>query len=297
MAKIVTKRKSDTLITRLVIHFDESSHIDNAYGYKPKIASKVLNWALNELIPMDHRSRYLVTCGGFINADLPSELADVKVITSVSKKEINAITNFVESICHSAIDITLLRKLSSRFEYLTLGFDLFEKNKRMREVQLVTLIDLQKNLYHWTGKFYPTPSEEKCLIRFPELSSQFIKCGKDRVFVMGCHDLSAFNPRCQKRTGGWKRELRDEIQNLAQSFKPNIALQHPHNTITYRTWNTSWSGLKGLVPTVTDYVSGIRYGLKHENKEMTISDVCEHSMGGNVMDFMIREAKIKTILK
>ena len=121
---------------------------------------------------------------------------------------------------------------------------------RAPHVELIFLVDLEKKKYYHIGKFYPTssPSQKQGLVRFTDLKSCFLKLGKEKVMLLGCHDLNAFNPRPgRKRTGSWRLKIKDEIKELTKSESPTIILQHPHSTITDATWRNGWGQIKKIL--------------------------------------------------
>ena len=83
---------------------------------------------------------------------------------------------------------------------------------------MVCLIDLKNYEFHWTGKSYPIPNQEKELVRIVNLKSHFLileDIGK--VMILGCHDLNIFNPRSDKNAEGWRKKVKEDFKELAKT--------------------------------------------------------------------------------
>jgi hypothetical protein len=87
-------------------------------------------------------------------------------------------------------------------------------------------------------------------VRISDLSTHFVEFNDiGKVMILGCRDLSIFNPR-SKNTKGWCRWVNDEFKELAKEEKPVCVLQHPHTTVKVQTWFNAWNYLRKMLPSV-----------------------------------------------
>lgn len=120
------------------------------------------------------------------------------------------------------------------------------------------------------------------LIEFDDLKTHFVKVNKETVCLLGCHDLKIFSPRAKAIAGADRQKKIKEFDKLMKQYKPNLILQHPHNTDTYKIWNTEWKTVEKKYPFVTEYVSGIRHYHYGQKKRGTISSVIDKTTLGKV---------------
>ena len=77
--------------------------------------------------------------------------------------------------------------------------------------------------------------------------------------VLGCHDLTIFNPRAQAVAKGWRSRVNREFRRIAKERKPRIVLHHPHTTIKATTWLHAWYGLLRELTSVQAHAGSGRY--------------------------------------
>jgi len=109
--------------------------------------------------------------------------------------------------------------------------------------------------------------------------------------LLGCHDLTIFNPR-SKNAKGWRKEVNDEFKKLAQKEKPRFVLQHPHTAVKVRTWLNAWHNLKKLLPSVKMYASAGRY---HEpdrspSEYDKLNNILRYTKCSDTIDFIVHLA-------
>ena len=220
---------------------------------------------------------------------------------------------------NSVLNKDLCRKLSEVTDYITLGVDSFKekiseseaaldivkmesidsfkkkisttKNINQPHIELVFLKDLRQDKLYWTGKSYPTIAQEKNLIRIADLETHFLDLDIGKVMILGCHDLTIFNPR-SKNAKNWRRDVNDEFKKLTEKKKPIYVLQHPHTTVKKRTWLNAWSGLRKTLPYV--YVQYAGAGRYHESdrecsKWDDLETVLKDTKNTFTIDFICRE--------
>lgn len=245
--------------------------------------------------PQGKKVKFLITCGGFIQFDWPS---------SISKKDIGdnrfPNSNLVETLVIEAekcakfvISEGLGNRLRELTDYITLGIDSYKEKISTTQnyigqphIELVLLIDLRNNKFYWTGKSYPTSNQQNGLVRISELKKHFFELDDvGNVMILGCHDLTIFNPR-SKNAKGWRRKVNEEFKRLSKEFEPSLVLHHPHTTDSIRTWAAAWSGLKKELPIVKIYASAGRY-YNSKGERSKLEDILEKTKCGNAIEFIV----------
>ena len=121
---------------------------------------------------------------------------------------------------------------------LTLGVDLPLQNKvtttgnriASPHVELVCIVDLKSEPFHlhWTGKSYPTTGQANRLVRVTDLSSHFLMLnGIGEVLVLGCHDLTMFNPRARANAQGWREHTWKAFESLRKTQEAACGVTSP----------------------------------------------------------------------
>ncbi len=241
----------------------------------------------------DMKFEFVITPGGFLRFDWPSEF-DQKIDEEEGNKNIQVFYKSAEQGIDKFFDYigkNTLEELKGIADYLTIGID--SKNyKNDQRIELVAIFDLKASkVIRWTGKFYPTGAEERHLIRIYDLDSHFITLNNQKVVVLGCHDLNAFNPRGQavSNPDGWRKKTADEFKERCKEFKPDIILHHPHNTDTPNIWRQSWIAIQEELPEVKHYASGIRYYNRDGKTRGELNEVLDKTKKGDVVDFNYAE--------
>lgn len=233
---------------------------------------------------------FLVTPGGFIHFKWPKKFSEVikdqresqKMIPGLKKIADETIKNFWGSL-----PAKTRQKLQTAVKFITFGVDSNNKDEYdnvIQCIQFVALFDTQKSkVIHWTGKSYPTTYDQKVrLIEFEDLKSHFLKVNNETLCLLGCHDLKIFSPRAKAIAGQVKQHKIKQFDKLMKQHKPNLIIQHPHTTDTYKIWNTEWKTIEKEYPFVKEYVSGIRYYNSGYKKRGTIKSVIDKTFLGKV---------------
>ncbi len=124
-------------------------------------------------------------------------------------------------------------------------------------------------------------------------NTHFVDLDDDgKVMILGCHDLSIYNPR-SKSAKGWRKKVNKEIKELATKFKPKFVLQHPHTAVKKRTWYNAWYHLKRALPSVQQYAgAGVYYEPnRKKSKWDPLNDVLESTKYGSTLDFIVRKGR------
>lgn len=233
---------------------------------------------------------FILTPGGFLSFEFPQDLRgfsndQLEKQSEISKLQLTAEETVLSFFDRLSIDIR--NKLADVADYFTIGIDGCNPEKPNQHIELIAIYCLKSNqVIHWTGKFYPDECQRKYIVKVNDIMSHFVELNKQKIMILGCHDLSVYSPRgfAVSIPGGWKREKAEEFRHLAKKNKPQIVLQHPHETISPYTWNNSWKSIEKELPTVEHYASGIKYTPETPDKDMLIK-VLDKTRKGDVRDF------------
>ena len=222
------------------------------------IEAKQLLEDIYERWPEGRKVRFLITCGGFVQFDWPEFISwnDIGDNKNPSNDVVTKLVAKAEECAKSVLSEDLCNKLTELTDYITLGIDSFKEKISTTQnyisqphIELVFLKDLRQDKLYWTGKSYPTPAQQNGLVRIANLKTHFFDLDIEKVMILGCHDLSIFNPR-SKNAKGWRRKVNDDFKELAKKEGPIHVLQHPHTTVKRRAWLNAWSCLRKTLPSV-----------------------------------------------
>ncbi|MCK4444157.1 MAG: hypothetical protein KAW09_06415, partial [Thermoplasmata archaeon] len=273
-------------LARIIIAGD---WLGDVYTAKSLLNEVCDNW------PEGKKVDCLTTCGAFLEFSWPESLMNVENRKFPSESVLDALKEEAERRCDLLMDEDLRKRLSARTDYLTIGIDT-EKEKislagvpiRNLHAELVGLLDLRANKYHWTGKSFPTSGQENGLIRFSNLSTHFVDMPFGKVLVLGCHDLNAFSLRGRKNTKSkWRIDAREGFYEEVRKERPEVVLHHPHTTDSSRIWTASWNELKGTACNIEKYIGSGRYYRSDGPPRSPIDDVLKKTKSGNSIDFIV----------
>lgn len=264
----------------------------------PHEAGKLLE-TIHEKWPKDRKVRFVITCGGFMQFDWPKSVSR-PMIGDPIHPDPGALASLVSEAEESVMGVMtpdLVSKLRDITDYITLGVDSHKTRISMTQhhigephVELVCIVDLKNNRRYWTGKSYPTTGQQNGLVRFTNLDTHFIDLADvGKVMVLGCHDLTVFNPR-SRNARGWRQSTNMDFRALSRKHRPVCVLHHPHSTVKVRTWMNAWNGLTATLPSVKRYAGAGRY---HESDRMRaewdpLDSVLRSTKCGPTLDFTIR---------
>lgn len=245
--------------------------------------------------PTGKKVKFLMTCGGFVQFDWPHALSRKNIGDNKypNNEALEVLVEEAKKCAEQVVGGGLREKLSEFTDYLTLGID-SQKEKISTtgnfigkpHVELVFLVDLRNDNYYWTGKSYPTPSQEKGLVRIDDLKRHFFEFGGiGKILILGCHDLTVFNPRSQNAKG-WREKANKDFRTISRKMSPTIVLQHPHTTDCVMTWAAAWNGLEEQLPSVKTYAGAGRYH-NSEGERSDLKDVLTKTKKGNSLDFIV----------
>jgi hypothetical protein len=276
-------------IARIIVSAKQYDENDN-----PKLEKliDVLRSFVKENYP-DTRFEFIVTPGGFLRFLWPEEFIEwIDVDTANSRKNLQIFYKSAEKAIDTffkLLDRRTFQRLKEIADYITIGIDSGNKNNG-QHIELVAVYDLKREkVIRWTGKFYPTESQKNRLIRIVDLKTHFVKLNRNRVVILGCHDLNVFHPRGQASASpkGWKKRTSTKFRKLCRNFKPDVILQHPHTTDSPMIWNPAWRTIERELPCVKHFASGIKY-CDHDfgPPRGSLDKVLEKTKKGDVTDFI-----------
>ena len=266
-------------------------------GDRNKVSS--LLEAVSDNWPKDIRTKFLITCGGFLQFDWPEAITITEIGDNWHPKKltleklIEAASNAIDSV----LDHGLIAKLSNLTDYLTIGIDSHKdristiaKHRCQLQVELVCLIDLKSGAKYWTGKSYPTSKQQNRIVLFSDLESHFMELNDfGEIMILGCHDLTMFNNRSLANAGETRKVLETSFRGLVKIKSPVIVLHHPHTTDYIRTWASAWNELLREAPHIELYASAGRYDYDKGSPRSPLCDVLNHTKKGNTIDFKVSQ--------
>jgi hypothetical protein len=188
---VVLKRQdSNPSIARIVCNSPDLGDVE--------VLRKIL-YQICEIWPQGKEVDCLLTPAGFLYFDCPASFVDIQNNKNPPEPEkaLYLLTKEAEKKCDELMDKKLREELLTHTQYITLGIDSeCRVGRKKYQIELVGMISLQKNQYHWAGKSYPHSGGEKKLLLFPSklhiVDDSFF--GK-KVLLLYCHDLTVFNHR------------------------------------------------------------------------------------------------------
>ena len=126
------------------------------------------------------------------------------------------------------------------------------------------------------------------MLRVTDLASHFPVVDGESVMILGCHDLTMYNPRSDAVARGWRRQVKDEFRRMAIARGPRVVLQHPHTTIKRMTWRHAWNALRRELPTVRHHASSGRYSREDSGWESrdALAETLDATRSGGVLDIV-----------
>ena len=292
--KIRVRKEQNPAIARIVIQSPE-------WFGNPQTSRQILN-KICQRWPENVRVKFIVTGGGFLQFNWPNNVGINEIGDNLNPDPVsfNVLLRKAENCVRTVIDDQLYMKLRKLSDYITLGVDSFKigawttKNYTSElQVELVCLVDLINKKFYWTGKSYPTLREESKVVRMTDLRSHFVNLAGEKVMVLGCHDLTIFNPRSDAVALGWRKKLKEKFKRIAIKENPRIALFHPHTTDCISVWRQALNELTRMFNGLEIYAGAgrwphVSYHLyKNGRIHCTFEDVLEETKRGNSIDFIV----------
>lgn len=245
--------------------------------------------------PQNKYVGFLVTCGAFITFDWPTSLPPIVDNWTPDERAFRTLGAIAKKKVSELLSDRLSAKLASHTRYLTIGVDshkdkISETQNQIPEphVEFICLVDLKSGQVHLTGKSYPTTGQERGLVRNADLANHIVKTAHGKVLVLGCHDLTIFNPRSRSRRQGRRKKVADSWENDIKNDPPDLIIHHPHTTVKTRTWAASWNELHRLLPSIKLSLGAGRYSMEDAGwgERNALNQVLERTRRGATLDFV-----------
>jgi hypothetical protein len=210
-------------------------------------------------LPAKTRARFLLTPAGFIDFSWPANWVGHSGWQS-RETDLVPLIRAAEQAVHEAVTPAVCKAALDVVDYLVLGAD-GAAGRGWPYAQMVAIYDVRaERIVHWSGKSFPTSTQEGDLVQFLPVDSHAAILGEDRVLLLDCHDLAVFSPYGAATSRRLERQTRRaEMRQLVSTFGPTLVLHLTHTMDTLRTWRDSWNELRSLAPTIRSWATGILY--------------------------------------
>ncbi len=119
---------------------------------------------------------------------------------------------------------------------------------------------------------------------------QQLLLGDDTVMILGCHDLTVYNPNAQAPASGSRQDVNTEFRALAAARRPAAVLHHPHTTTKCGTWEGKWRRLADELPFVREYLGTGAYSFRDPGWDQrdALARVLEVNGSGEILNVIVR---------
>lgn len=289
------ERDETPVVVRIVVNGSSSE----GQGENLAEARKMLLQAFRSDCWPAGTATFALTPGGFIQAPLPHKY-DGRQGWNSSPQDFKKVIPFAQEAVNKVVTKEVLKIARRRAEFLTVGVDLNNDGGKLQtdgaqpdtHAEVVGVMNTASGeIVHWTGKSYPVEWQKNTLVHEANLESHLFCCGRERVLVLGCHDLNMFSERsyANQDPNGLRRKRCDEMRRLAKAFKPTVILQHAHATDSPNIWSVGWSGACKLLRNGCTYASGISYHRVGKELRKSLYDVRARTRccSSHVMDVLV----------
>ena len=174
---------------------------------------------------------------------------------------------------------------NQRYRPLTITFCLITRNFVMSPIS---------DRVHFTSlhrEIIPDRRTTKRTLRITDLETHFADLNGQSALILGCHDLTMFNPRSNATAKGWRADVEKAFKAIASRRKPTIVLHHPHTTVKQKTWSHAWNRLRRELPSVQSYLGTGCYSIrdpKNGFKRDEFDDVLKSTASPDVLDVVVQ---------
>lgn len=270
-------------VVRIIHEFPASD--DRNREAKPIIDDVLKTW------PERLKTRYLITAAGFLSFQWPTGVFPADP-GRPSKSEIRLLKDAAVGECKKLLTPLMRKRLAKVADYVSIGADSKCDDDKSRTVELVLLFDLRSSRSWITGKSYPTGAQANRLVRLNDLSTHLVTVGRDKILLLGCHDLNMFSNRALKTCSshGWRRKVINEMRDAAHRFAPTVVLQHPHYTHSPHSWGTALGGLNHLLPNIV-FASAGRWCQPNKPTRRPLQNCLRATARGAVVTAVVRRMR------
>lgn len=274
--------------------------IDGSWRGDSRVAQKLLG-DVCEGWPRNAHVHCLSTCGAFIVFDWPEAIPKQADNRFPGAEAMQKLDTIARGHLKAVLGNDLLERLRKVSDFLTVGVDSLKPKISSTDnycsenhAELVYIVDLKTGeIIQSTGKSYPTPKQERGLFRVEDVGSHFVNLGGVCTMVLGCHDLTIFNPRSDaKASAKWRVQTKNEFKRLMKQFRPTWVLQHPHTAVSPMTWRHAWNVLsnKQKYPSIKSYLGTGCYSYRDTRKGLArkpLQSVLDKTKSPDVADIVV----------
>lgn len=243
-------------------------------------AEALLFKSLSNNWPQERHVKFLITPGGFVVVPFPKSYHG-GVSWSSKVGDLDELKEIAKNVLKEILSDRILKAAVGKVDVLTLGIDL-SNGDFQNHVEFVAVVDLSTRQVFWTGKSYPTSSQERYLFQVVDLKTHLIEISGERLLVFGCHDLNMFSPRgrANQKPGSHRWKRCEDMRALARMHNPTIVLHHPHSTDHPGIWRTAWSGVVREFSSLKAWASGIAFYSYEGSPRSSLEQVLTATHGG-----------------
>jgi hypothetical protein len=266
--------------------------VDGAWRGNRVLARKLLR-DICQSWPTGLHVHCLSTCGAFLVVDWPASVPPQQDNRFPNDEAVEILDAVARGHVQRLLGDGLRDSLAKCSNYITIGVDSYNPDNR---AELVYVVDLKTGDMHFTGKSYPTPNQEHGLLRVLDLGSHFVTLDGVSTMILGCHDLTIYNPRSDANATGWRLQTKDKFKGEAKERAPNWVLQHPHTTVNPMTWRQSWKELQSELPSVSSYLGTGCYSFRDSKNGLNrkpFQSVLDGTKSPDVADIIVHLAAIR----
>jgi hypothetical protein len=276
--------------------------IDGPWGGEIDLARVLLLDVFEKWPEKVGRVTAIATCGAFVRFEWPSSIPRQQDNRFPREEAGEELDRSARRRCEELVSGGLREKLAQRADYLTIGIDTHKAKISVTQshipcnhAELVYVADLRSGALYFTGKSYPTSGQEKGLLRITDLKTHFTDLNGQSALILGCHDLTIFNPRSDATARGWRADVKKAFKKIASCRQPAIVLHHPHTTVKRLTWQHAWEGLHRELSSVRSYLGTGCYSIRDPKNGFDrdeLDAVLEKTASPDVLNVVVQLGRI-----
>jgi hypothetical protein len=273
--------------------------IDGAWRGNNALAKKLLTDVARHW-PADLHVNCLSTCGAFLVFDWPDKIPQQGDNLFPSDDAVDMLDGIARDHVQRLLANDLREHLAKCSNYLTVGINSYKSLISSTDnfipdnhAELVYIVNLKTGQMQFTGKSYPTPNQESGLLRILNLGSHFITLDRVSTMILGCHDLTIYNPRSDATATGWRLKTKNEFKTCAKKHRPQWVLHHPHTTVNPMTWSSAWNALRSELPSITSYLGTGCYSYRDSKNGLNrkpLQSVLDSTKSPDIADIIVHLA-------
>ena len=232
----VVAGSAPTPLARLVI-------TGSAASGKPRDVSAargMLLAAFGALRTSHRKARILVTPAGFVQYQIGGEWSGTSG-WQTTQSDFDRLATVAAGVANEIVTPEVQEAAKGAVDHVILGVDVWPSQHRKAYGEVACLYSFANGkCVPVTGKSYPNTGQQNHLIRNPDVD-HVVQIDEDRVAVLVCHDLAAWNPRGNAVAKGVRATAWRAMQDAVGDAQPTLAVHLAHTVSTADTWRNAWS--------------------------------------------------------